>query len=318
MRSSLLSLLILTSCQTDAELVGSPDKVIADDWGRDANSVDASVVDADAEREVDTGLARGDLDASDPVADGGRDGPGDMGPGPDAKATDSSVDPVHNLEACVHGRAFAECPCAASDPNLRCPGLSGCLWFAGGCAPPRFDIDCSDFTNCRPEESGAGWGLDPWTRDRAMVLDVLDLEALEVPPVAVECTECTLDGSRHECFLDDDLCSGGPIFAAASYFRGQPGDWLEIELRNAEVRGSTQMLLVEVDLSRSRGRACILWRSDALSDREPLCAVSGSLELLPGPDGAHGVLRLEFGPHSPFFDPREPLTVSGFTLDARF
>lgn len=202
---------------------------------------------------------------------------GDGGPS-DAGAVECERVP---LDQCYRGGVFAECE-GTAEPVVGCSQEKQlCLWFVGGCLAQTFEpaADAWAAGNLPFGPLTPFWGSEPWTRERALnlavvedddeseMLDVLcqcDVQMEQAPPVWREA----------ECFRGGGICEGERLAWVWSGWN-LPNTMMVVDVyRLDQLAGYS--LIIEAAPSLSRARACLVPFSDiSVPMPEPLCASEG-------------------------------------------
>ncbi|MCA9671426.1 MAG: hypothetical protein KC503_37775 [Myxococcales bacterium] len=201
---------------------------------------------------------------------------------------------------CFVGESFAECPGTQAAPRAYC-GMFGCRWVSTGCplkehpTPLASDCRCNG-TYCPGELSPTmssfylAWGNKPWTRTRATNVRVTWNASTTSPP-AISCSKC--EGS---CSAQYGLCAGAHVKVSRSALSTKTVRLLATGL----LAGWYLSLELDFDATPPVARACRLQFTDVHDcspPTEPVCASSGSIDLVPlaQPDAElHGTLSLVF------------------------
>lgn len=277
---------------------------------------------AEPEAPFDAGLL---IDAGDaaPAADG--EPPDDAG---DADPIECEPLPIAD---CFRGLAFADCG-GGGPPTVGCGvvgGRYGCLWFEGGCLPAEYlsAAPCQD-ESCL--DQNVAWGATPWTRTRAMDLDVHVDSALDPAPEAT--LECLCDGEP-PCLGRFPLCRSDELEGYTAWHSpaSDATAWALPGLVAVQMWGrgqiaeltSDRMLVIELDLyvTLPRARACLIPTSDGLASREVVCAERGAITIDDSPTDAVGVATMHgrFDIAFPAVPLREDLVpVEGLVLRGAF
>ncbi|MCC6751867.1 MAG: hypothetical protein IT371_29710 [Deltaproteobacteria bacterium] len=166
-------------------------------------------------------------------------------------------------------------------------GREGCKWLTDGNPRGSFAVPLSSTcdsrgTSCWPEAPPTmasfiyAWGDKPWSRTRALTLQVTIDGNLAPAPAAIACTGCT-----GACSGPSGPCSGTPPFVIRQF----PGLLVYTATPQGALAGWDLVLEVDLGLAPPRARACRTHFSDSPSCRvkEPVCATEGTVTLNQSP-----------------------------------
>lgn len=230
---------------------------------------------------------------------------GDGGVGEDAAVMDVGGGDgceVRSIVECFRGLAFADCG-GDGAPVVGCGVVEGryrCLWFTGGCRAEEYPGG----GDCRGQgclDQNVAWGMEPWTRERAMMVEVRVDSALDVGPEAVLTCECE---GEPPCLGRFPLCRSDELEGYAAWRSPRPEEvgWGLPGLVAIEIWGrgqiaeltSGRLLALEMDLYAMppRARACLIATSDGAASGEVVCAEAGEMVIDGIPMDAMGVAAL--------------------------
>lgn len=224
---------------------------------------------------------------------------------PDAAPSDAATQdlgPSKPADECFWGHQFADCG-GSGTPRFACPaeGLD-CVWFTGGVVAEGYLAwPCADGRICCEEGPDATYphglftspaaffannGAEPWTRERALALDV----STDAPASAEFSVACERDGSVVDDITPCREPQDGPsAFLYSYHVFVQMRDTLTVSVQQQEGFGSSGFIVEVVPGSSSTptaARVCLKAHSDAVFGRcdpsdyqEVECATEGSVHV---------------------------------------
>lgn len=186
---------------------------------------------------------------------------------------------------CINGLFFVDCP-GPSAPKVFC-SKERCAWISTGRPTGPFTSSydpkrCKCIgTACPPSDHDAylwHWGAKPWTRGRALRVDVRYDRSPRVAKTQASCTNCT---------------GGGACLTAPNTKRWMPGTFVQHIERPCCSWDGGWLLFLEADVRHDppRARVCYRWYSDVTGctrgNASYTCARSGQLTLSHRPDSGN-------------------------------